>query len=97
MLLLGNVLVNMFFIIFLDGLIGSGIVVILGFIVGIVIFGEIMLQSICFRYGLVVGVYIIWIMRFFMVVIFFVFFFISKILDWILGDEIGIVYDRRQL
>lgn len=41
MLFLGNVLVNILFIVFLDGIIGDGIVVVFGFIVGIVIFGEI--------------------------------------------------------
>ena len=96
-LLLGNVLVNTSFTILLDGLIGSGIAAILGSTAGIVIFGEIMPQSICSRHGLAVGAHTIWITRFFMIVTFPVSFPISKILDWILGDEIGTVYDRRQL
>lgn len=96
-LLLGNVLVNTSFTVLLDGIIGDGIAAVLGSTAGIVIFGEIIPQSICSRHGLAVGARTIWITRFFMLVTFPVSFPISRILDCILGNEIGTVYNRRQL
>lgn len=96
-LLLGNVLVNTSFTVLLDGIIGDGIAAVLGSTAGIVIFGEIIPQSICSRHGLAVGARTIWITRFFMLVTFPISFPISRILDWILGNEIGTVYNKRQL
>lgn len=96
-LLLGNVLVNTSFTVLLDGIIGDGIAAVLGSTAGIVIFGEIIPQSLCSRHGLAVGARTIWITRFFMLVTFPISFPISRILDWILGDEIGTVYNRKQL
>lgn len=96
-LLLGNVLVNTSFTILLDGIIGSGVAAVLGSTAGIVIFGEIIPQSLCSRHGLAVGARTIWITKFFMLVTFPVSYPISRVLDWILGAEIGTVYDRRQL
>ena len=96
-LLLGNVLVNTSFTVLLDGIIGDGIAAVLGSTAGIVIFGEIIPQSICSRHGLAVGARTIWITRFFMLVTFPISFPISRILDWILGNEIGTVYNKKQL
>ena len=96
-LLLGNVLVNTSFTVLLDGIIGDGIAAVLGSTAGIVIFGEIIPQSLCSRHGLAVGARTIWITRFFMLVTFPISFPISRLLDWILGDEIGTVYNRKQL
>lgn len=96
-LLLGNVLVNTSFTVLLDGIIGDGIAAVLGSTAGIVIFGEIIPQSLCSRHGLAVGARTIWITRFFMLVTFPISFPISRILDFILGDEIGTVYNRKQL
>lgn len=96
-LLLGNVLVNTSFTVLLDGLIGDGIAAVLGSTAGIVIFGEIIPQSICSRHGLAVGARTIWITKFFMLLTFPVSFPISKMLNWILGNEIGTVYNKKQL
>ena len=96
-LLLGNVLVNTSFTVLLDGIIGDGIAAVLGSTAGIVIFGEIVPQSICSRHGLAVGARTIWVTRFFMLVTFPISFPISKILDWMLGNEIGTVYNKKQL
>ena len=68
-LLLGNVLVNNSLTILLDTL-TSGVVAIIGSTLGIVIFGEIVPQSICSRYALAVGAHTIWCTKFFMVVTF---------------------------
>ena len=95
-LLLGNVLVNSTFTILLDDL-ASGIYAIIGSTLAIVIFGEIIPQAICSRYGLLIGAYSIWLTYLFMVLTFPLSFPISLILNLILGKEIGSVYNRDQL
>uniref|UniRef100_A0A8C3RZ25 Metal transporter n=1 Tax=Chelydra serpentina TaxID=8475 RepID=A0A8C3RZ25_CHESE len=96
-LLLGNVLVNTTLTILLDDLIGSGFGAVIASTVGIVIFGEIVPQALCSRHGLAVGANTIGITKFFMLVTFPLSFPISKLLDCILGQEIGTVYNREKL
>ncbi|KAK2513085.1 Cnnm4 [Columba guinea] len=96
-LLLGNVLVNTTLTIFLDDLIGSGIGAVVASTIGIVIFGEIVPQALCSRHGLAVGANTIVITKFFMMVTFPLSYPISKLLDCILGQEIGTVYNREKL
>lgn len=95
-LLLGNTLVNASFTILLDGLTG-GIVAVIGSTMAIVLMGEIVPQSICSRYGLAVGAYTIWLTKLFMVITFPLSFPVSKLLDCILGKELGNVYNKQQL
>ena len=96
-LLLGNVLVNTTLTILLDDLIGSGIGAVVASTIGIVIFGEIVPQALCSRHGLAVGANTIVVTKFFMLVTFPLSFPISKLLDYILGQEIGTVYNREKL
>ncbi|NXS54952.1 CNNM4 protein, partial [Brachypteracias leptosomus] len=96
-LLLGNVLVNTTLTILLDDLIGSGIGAVVASTIGIVIFGEIMPQALCSRHGLAVGANTIVVTKFFMLVTFPLSYPISKLLDCILGQEIGTVYNREKL
>ena len=53
-LLLGNVLVNNTLTILLD-ILTSGLVAVIGATMGIVVFGEIIPQSLCYRHGLAIG------------------------------------------
>lgn len=96
-LLLGNTLVNASFTILLDNLAGSGVVAVLGSTFAIVIFGEIVPQSICSRYGLAVGAHTIVLTKLFMFLTFPLSFPVSKILDCVLGKELGNIYNKQQL
>uniref|UniRef100_A0A663EPL8 Metal transporter n=1 Tax=Aquila chrysaetos chrysaetos TaxID=223781 RepID=A0A663EPL8_AQUCH len=96
-LLLGNVLVNTTLTILLDDLIGSGIGAVVASTIGIVIFGEIVPQALCSRHGLAVGANTILVTKFFMLVTFPLSYPISKLLDCVLGQEIGTVYNREKL
>ena len=95
-ILLGNVLVNNSLTILLDDL-TSGIIAVIGATICIVIFGEIIPQAVCSRHGLAIGAKTIWVTRFFMVLTFPISFPISKVLDLILGEEMGNVYNRDRL
>lgn len=95
-LLLGNVLVNSTFSILLGDL-TTGLIAIAGSTFAIVIFGEIIPQAICSRHGLFVGAKTIWLTYLFMIITFPVSFPLSKILDLILGEELGAIYNRDQL
>ncbi|XP_029371583.1 metal transporter CNNM4 isoform X2 [Echeneis naucrates] len=96
-LLLGNVLVNTTLTILLDDLIGSGLGAVVASTVGIVIFGEIVPQALCSRHGLAVGANTIKVTKLFMFLTFPLSFPISKLLDVLLGQEIGTVYNREKL
>lgn len=96
-LLLGNVLVNTTLTILLDDLIGSGLGAVIASTSGIVIFGEIVPQAMCSRHGLAVGANTIVLTKFFMLLTFPLSYPISKMLDLVLGQEIGTVYNREKL
>ena len=95
-LLLGNVMVNSTATILLDDL-SNGVVAVVVSTMCIVVFGEIIPQAVCSRHGLAVGARTAWITRFFMLVTFPLSFPISLLLDKILGEEIGQVYDKEKL
>ncbi|XP_026558627.1 metal transporter CNNM4-like [Pseudonaja textilis] len=96
-LLIGNVLVNSSLTILLDTVIGENIWSIVLSTISIVLFGEILPQAICSRHGLAVGANTVLITRFVMLVTFPVAYPISKILDYLLGKEMGTVYNREKL
>ncbi|CAF1120410.1 unnamed protein product [Adineta steineri] len=95
-ILLGNVLVNSITTILLDTLI-HGILAVAGATLAIVIFGEIIPQAICSRYGLLIGSKTIFLTRFFMILTSPIAYPLGKLLDLILGDEIGASYTREQM
>uniref|UniRef100_UPI00398E727F metal transporter CNNM2-like isoform X4 n=1 Tax=Pristiophorus japonicus TaxID=55135 RepID=UPI00398E727F len=96
-LLLGNVLVNTTLTSLLDDIAGSGLVAVAISTLGIVIFGEIVPQAICSRHGLAVGANTIVLTKFFMLLTFPASYPVSRLLDVILGQEIGTVYNREKL
>lgn len=95
-LVLGNVLVNNTLTILLEQ-ITDGMVAIITSTAAIVLFGEIIPQSVFSRFGLVTGARTVWLTRFFMVVLFPIAWPISKLLDRILGEELGMYYNRDEL
>lgn len=95
-ILLGNVLVNSTNATVMGSL-TSGLFAVIFTTVLIVVFGEVTPQAICSRYGLLVGAKTIYITKLFMVLTFPIAYPISKLLDWILGEEIGNVYNRERL
>lgn len=94
--LIGNVLVNSVATTLL-GTISDGLVAVLASTAGIVIFGEIVPQSICSRHGLMIGAKTTFITWFFLIITFPVAFPISVVLDLLLGREVGTVYQKEQL
>ncbi|CAK9794691.1 Unextended protein [Anthophora plagiata] len=95
-ILFSNVLVNSIFTILLDDL-TSGLVAVICSTLAIVIFGEISPQAICSRHGLCIGAKTIFITKLTMIVTFPLSYPISKLLDVLLGEEIGNVYNRERL
>ena len=97
-LLFGNVLVNVLIPMLMDSIPGAnGILAVIGSTFGIVIFGEIIPQAICSRHGLAVGAKTIGITKFFMLLTAPLSWPISKLLDLVLGEELGTVYNRARL
>lgn len=95
-LVFSNVLVNSTLTLLIDELTDE-ITSVIWSTFAIVIFGEIIPQAVCSRYGMAVGGYTIWITKFFMFLTFPLAFPMSKILDWCLGEEIGMGFTRERL
>ncbi|CAK0847174.1 unnamed protein product, partial [Prorocentrum cordatum] len=104
-LLIGNTLVNVMLAVITDpiwvflfgtGTVGSIFALALPSAL-IVVFGEIVPQSVCSRYALLVGARTLPITYIFVAITFVLAYPISKILDRLLGDEIGGVYTRKGL
>ncbi|XP_048485877.1 unextended protein [Plutella xylostella] len=95
-ILLGNVAVNSTFTILLDDL-TSGLFAVIFSTLSIVLLGEITPQAICSRHGLMVGAKSIIVTKAVMAVTAPLAFPVSKILDYLLGEEIGSVYNRERL
>ncbi|KAL4780461.1 hypothetical protein BJX76DRAFT_364302 [Aspergillus varians] len=96
-LLLGNVVVNESLPIVLDKTLGGGWPAILGSTLLIVIFGEVIPQSVCVRYGLPIGAYLSPLVLFLMYAFAPAAWPTAKLLDWLLGENHGVVYKKAGL
>ncbi|KAL9115312.1 MAG: hypothetical protein Q9187_007311 [Circinaria calcarea] len=96
-LLLGNVITNETLPIVLDRSLGGGWPAVLGSTVLIVIFGEIIPQSICVRYGLPIGAWMSPLVLVLMYILGPVAWPTAKLLDWLLGEEHGTTYKKAGL
>ncbi|MCJ1402535.1 hypothetical protein MMC11_005755 [Xylographa trunciseda] len=96
-LLLGNVITNETLPIVLDRSLGGGWPAVLGSTVLIVIFGEIIPQSICVRYGLPIGAWMSPPVVVLMYILSPVAWPTAKLLDYLLGEDHGTTYKKAGL
>ncbi|KAK7967086.1 uncharacterized protein PG986_001363 [Apiospora aurea] len=96
-LLLSNVIVNETLPVVLDRCFGGGVAAVIGSTVLIVIFGEILPQSVCVRYGLQIGGYMSGPVLALMYAMAPVAWPTAKLLDWLLGEDHGTVYKKSGL
>ncbi|WVR04473.1 hypothetical protein IAU60_001476 [Kwoniella sp. DSM 27419] len=94
-LLLGNTLINTSLPIFLDSIVGGGIIAVLGSTLLILVFGEILPQSICDRYGLAIGATFAPVIKVLIVLMYPVAKPIGMILDLVLGAHSEAVTYRK--
>ncbi|KAF6228168.1 hypothetical protein HO133_007898 [Letharia lupina] len=96
-LLLGNVITNETLPIVLDRSLGGGWPAVLGSTVLIVIFGEVIPQSICVRYGLPIGAWMSPLVLILMYILSPVAWPTAKLLDRLLGEDHGTTYKKAGL
>ncbi|RSH88705.1 hypothetical protein EHS25_002932 [Saitozyma podzolica] len=96
-LLLGNVIVNESLPIFLDDVLGGGLAAVVVSTTMIVIFGEIIPQAICVRYGLAIGGACAPLVYGLMILFAPIAFPIAMLLDYILGKDEGHTYKKAEL
>lgn len=96
-LLLGNVITNETLPIVLDRSLGGGWPAVLGSTVLIVIFGEVIPQSICVRYGLPIGAWMSPLVLILMYILAPVAWPTAKLLDRLLGEDHGTTYKKAGL
>lgn len=97
-LLLTNTVFNELLPLFIDSIHGiSQFVALFLPTITVMLFGEIIPQSFCTRYGLAVGARCIWIVRFLELIFAPVAYPLAWILDKVLGEELGTVYSHHQL
>lgn len=96
-LLLSNVITNETLPVILDRFLGGGFAAVFSATVAIVIFGEIIPQSICVRYGLELGAFFAPYVLVLMYLMYPIAYPIAMLLDWILGQDHGTLYKKSGL
>lgn len=96
-LLLSNVITNETLPIVLDRSLGGGWPAVLGSTALIVIFGEVVPQSICVRYGLPIGAWMAPCVLVLMYLMSPVAWPVAKLLDYLLGEDHGTIYKKAGL
>ncbi|EPS73801.1 hypothetical protein M569_00955, partial [Genlisea aurea] len=82
--------------IFLDSLLSAWGAILIS-VTLLLLFGEILPQSVCSRYGLAIGAAVLPVVRLLMLICFPVAYPISKLLDWLLGKGHGMLFRRAEL
>jgi metal transporter CNNM len=95
-LLLGNVAVNAVLAIFLGSLTAGLLAVVLTTAL-ITIFGEIIPQAVLSRHALAISYRVVWIVKFFMIILFPISKPTAMALDKILGEELPTIYSKKEL
>ncbi|OJT02653.1 DUF21 domain-containing protein [Trametes pubescens] len=96
-LLLANMIVNEALPIISEPVLGGGIESVVVSTVLIVIFSEIIPQSLCTRYGLAIGAQMAWFVRLLILIIGVVSWPVAKLMELVLGPHHGIMYRRAEL
>ncbi|KAM0752900.1 DUF21-domain-containing protein [Meredithblackwellia eburnea MCA 4105] len=96
-LLLGNMIVNETLPVIADGVLGGGVQAVVISTVLVVIFAEIIPQSVCSRFGLAIGASMVWPVQILIWIFYIVAWPVAKLLTWILGEHSGVVYRRAEL
>lgn len=96
-LLIANMITNETLPIIADPLLGGGVQAVIVSIVLVVIFAELIPQSVCSRYGLAIGAKLAPLTRGVMLLLWPIAFPVSRVLHWTLGPHHGIVYRRSEL
>ncbi|KAG7806923.1 hypothetical protein KL921_004717 [Ogataea angusta] len=96
-LLLSNVITNETLPVMLDRFLGGGFAAVFSATASIVIFGEIIPQSVCVRYGLQLGAYFAPFVLVLMYLMYPVAYPIALLLDYILGQDHGTAYRKSGL
>lgn len=96
-LLLSNVITNETLPVILDRFLGGGFIAVFSSTVAIVIFGEIIPQSVCVRYGLQLGAFFAPYVLGLMYILYPIAYPIALLLDWSLGQDHGTLYKKSGL
>lgn len=96
-LLLGNTVINETLPIVMDSILGGGVMAVLVSTAAIVLFGEIIPQSLCARYGLAIGAFFAYPVRLLQYLLAPLGYPIAMLLDYVLGADHGITYKKAQL
>ncbi|PKI84894.1 hypothetical protein MVES1_001346 [Malassezia vespertilionis] len=96
-LLIANMITNETLPIIADPLLGGGIQAVIVSIVLVVVFAELIPQSVCSRYGLRIGASLALLTRFVMILLWPIAWPVSRIMHYTLGPHRGIVYRRAEL
>ncbi|GAA5979689.1 hypothetical protein JCM5350_003814 [Sporobolomyces pararoseus] len=96
-LLISNMIFNEALPVIAESVFGGGIQAVVASTAMIVIFAEVIPQSVCSRFGLQIGAAMVWPVRIMTYILFVVAWPIAKLLEWILGPHDGIVYRRTEL
>ncbi|SNX84400.1 related to MAM3 - protein required for normal mitochondrial morphology [Melanopsichium pennsylvanicum] len=96
-LLIANMITNETLPIIADPLLGGGVQAVIVSIVLVVIFAELIPQSVCSRYGLAIGAKLAPLTRVVILLLWPIAYPVSRVLHWTLGPHSGIVYRRSEL